>query len=166
MRRKVFFEIALLGRGQIVVKNDHIGVRGGAQLLDLGQLAAADIRGRLHAVAQHLAHLAGHLQAGRVTQPGQFVQGLVESQGAAGLARPRFNTDQHGALGPGHTSGVMTVSVTDARHGPDQPSGSAKRRHPTAKDILHRRQHGPGRSNAQSLRQGDNRLTVIGPQEV
>ena len=161
-----FFEIALLGRGQVVVKNHHSGVRGDAQLLDLGQLAAADIRGRLHTVAQHLAHLTGHLQAGRMTQPGQFVQGLVESKGAAGRARPRFNTDQHGALGPGHSPVLTTVSVADARHSLDQFRGSAERRHPSAKDILDRRQHGPGRGNAQGLGQGDNRLAVIGPQQV
>ena len=66
-------EVALLGRAELVVEHDGVGVDGLAQLLQLGDLAAAEVGGGVGGLTALLD--PGHgVGAGGVDQEGQLVE--------------------------------------------------------------------------------------------
>ena len=67
--------VALLGRGQVVIKKDEIGRYRSYRAGNFFQLAAADQRGRIRAVAM-LQEFSGDFGAGADRQAAQFVQRL------------------------------------------------------------------------------------------
>ena len=87
-------EVVLLGRGQLVVEHDRVGVDGEAQQAQLLGLALADEPGVIGVVAP-LHHAAGLVGAGGVDQRGELVEagvGVVVGDVGEG------DTDEHDAL--------------------------------------------------------------------
>jgi hypothetical protein len=74
------FEVAHLGRGEVVVKDDHIGVGGLDLLLELGKLALADVRGRDDRLAT-LEQAADDHGAGHRCQSVQLLQRVATDPG-------------------------------------------------------------------------------------
>ena len=87
-------QVVLLGRGQLVVEDDGVGVDGEAQFAQFFGLALADEEGVVRVIARlhQPAHLVG---AGRVDQRRQFVEAGV----GVLLGRPgERDPDQHDAF--------------------------------------------------------------------
>ena len=90
-------QVVLLGRAELVVEHDRVGVDREAQLVQLGGLALADEPGVVGVVAP-LHHPADLVGAGRVDQRGELVEaglgGLVVGAGER-------DADEHDALADG-----------------------------------------------------------------
>ena len=67
-------EVAALGRCELVIEDDGVGVQGGGQLDDLAGLALADVGGGLGRVPD-LDDPLHHVRPGGVGQEGQLLQG-------------------------------------------------------------------------------------------
>jgi hypothetical protein len=70
-------QVAVLGRRELVVEDDGIGIEGAAQRGDLLRLPAPHEGGRVGGVAP-LHYAADHVGPGAVHQQGQLVQRLVD----------------------------------------------------------------------------------------
>ncbi len=68
-----FLEITHLSRRQIVVEDDHVGVRPAGEILQLVRLAFANVESGIDAFAV-LQNLADDGQRGRVGEAGEFVE--------------------------------------------------------------------------------------------
>jgi hypothetical protein len=88
------FEVALLGRGEIVVDHDHVVRDVGAPLLDLFQLALADV-GAGERVGESLRDRPDDLDVDGFGEAGQLFQRVG---GRPGLTRP-LDGDQERMLG-------------------------------------------------------------------
>ena len=81
-------QVAVLGRRQLVVEDDRVGIEAAAQRGDLLRLAPPDERGRVGGVAP--LHDAAHdVGAGAVHQLRQLVELLLDHLGWSGRERPR-----------------------------------------------------------------------------
>ena len=86
-------EVARLGRAQVVVEDDDVGLVGLDELLELVDLARADVGGDVDLLPL-LQHLADHVQAGRLGQAADLVQRIVGRRVGAGQDDP----DQNGTF--------------------------------------------------------------------
>jgi len=73
---EVLLEVARLGGAQVVVEDDHVGLLGLDERLELLDLARADVRRDVDLVPL-LQQAADHVQAGRLGQSPEFLQGVV-----------------------------------------------------------------------------------------
>ena len=90
------FQVALLGGGEFVIADDHIGAVVGQEFLQFGQFALAEVGGG-DAVGA-LGNGGDDFGAGGAGEVAQFVQGVVEApEGFAGLFGG--DGDEYGALG-------------------------------------------------------------------
>ena len=69
-------EVSRLRGAQVVVEDDDVGLVGLDQLLQLLDLARADVGGDVDLLPL-LEHAADHVQAGRLGQAANLVQGIV-----------------------------------------------------------------------------------------
>ncbi len=83
-------QIAGLGGREVVVEDDHVGLRGGDQLRQLLELALAQVAVRV-GLLQPLRHQPDHLGPGRFGQPREFLQRLFLVGPIAG----KLNAHQH-----------------------------------------------------------------------
>ena len=81
-------EVPLLGRAQLLVEDDRVGIERAAQRGDLLGLAPPDEGGRFRRVPA-LHHAAHHVGPGAVDQLGQLVEGLVDRLGRDARGRSR-----------------------------------------------------------------------------
>jgi hypothetical protein len=89
------FEVALLGGGEVVVEDHHIGAAGFHGGRDLFHFAMADEGGSVRSRAR-LKHFFGDLGPGAGGQFGQFLEGFFRRNGfvaAAGAARLPLQAD-------------------------------------------------------------------------
>ena len=86
-------QIANLGRREIVVEDDHVGVRGPHHQLKLLELAFADDTSFDRGSRAFLRQPADHFGPGGFHEPGQLFQVV-----AAGLAIGQLDADQYGRL--------------------------------------------------------------------
>ena len=121
---ELLLQVPHLGRGQVLVADDRVGVRGGDQALDLLDLALGEQGGRVRG-SPLLDELADDQRPGRVGQAGQLVEGgadVVEGP-AAGKA------DQERAFGtvvlPGIVDGTASNREGRARRAPGAPRAGA-----------------------------------------
>ena len=73
---ELLLEVPRLGRAQVVVEDDDVGLVRLDQLLELLDLARADVGGDVDLLPL-LQHAADHDQAGRLGQAPDLVQGIV-----------------------------------------------------------------------------------------
>ena len=98
-------QIALLGRGELPVKNDEIACRIGGQPGELLQTARPDTGGGVRTLPL-LHQAADDLGPGRAGQFLQFIQGTVR------IVFPRVHRGQNGGLGHGLESVLFFHKVS------------------------------------------------------
>ncbi len=95
-------EVSRLGRPQVVVEDDDVGLVSLHQLLELLDLARADIRGDVDLLS-FLQHGGDDLKAGRLCQPANLVQGVILGRVVIGEDNP----DKNGTFSTSQTLGAF-----------------------------------------------------------
>ena len=123
-------EVAHLGRGQVVVEDDHVGPGALRQLLQLLGLALADVVGGVDP-GPRLHHALDHGQGRRVGQPGELVEGLLHlphGQARQGQAHEQGGLAGHGG-GVAHAGNIP--GPRERCQAPGRPGGARRGRLPT-----------------------------------
>ena len=79
---EVVLQVAQLGRGKLIVKEDDVQAQFLAQLAEFLHLARADVGGRVDAI-QILVRPANDLQPRGIRELLEFIQGILEVKGRA-----------------------------------------------------------------------------------
>ena len=103
-------EVARLGRAEVVVEDDDVGLVGLDQLLELLDLARADVGGDVDPLPL-LEHLGHDDQAGRLGQAADLLQGIIGRILAVGQEDP----DQDGLLPTVQTLGAFEFGQVYSR---------------------------------------------------
>ena len=104
-----FFQVALLAGRQVVVEDDQTAVFFRADVLELSDLALADVGGGVGRF-ETLGHGCCHMDAGRGGQLGQLCQRVGESP-ATRLAAVELHADEACPLRlPGSAEGIASLA--------------------------------------------------------